>query len=177
MAKDEKAVEPAPEGGRLDLFKQIQQMVESPEETQERILANILAAESIEDVFGGSYVVSSADCVGTPVRITGMSVRESNKFQNSPFYVSFDATDLRTEKALVINSSSPTAAVKILKCQQLGKLPVDVVFTKKDTPTAAGFYPLDLRLATEAEVANQKANGKALAGFAPVTDANGNDPF
>ena len=152
----------------MTVMEKLASMVETPEVTQSRMLERFTTAESADDLFSDTVsnleTVSSEDMISTPFiavnSATQGSIRDSG-FAGSPFYMSIEEVDPITNVLYIVNTSSPTAATKILRAKEKGILPQTLKFIQKSTPTKGGFFPLDLVYATPADVAAYgKTGGK-----------------
>ena len=171
MATEDEAVAAVQQGfpeiqTSMTVMEKLASMVETPEITQSRMLERFTTAESADDLFSDTVsnleTVSSEDMISTPFiavnSATQGSIRDSG-FAGSPFYMSIEAVDPISNILFIVNTSSPTAATKILRAKEKGILPQTLKFIQKDKPTKGGFYPLDLVYATEADVAAYAKTG------------------
>ena len=163
VGAEESKAEMITDAENLTVMEMIALMVESPEVIQARMMQRFTEAETADELFGEAAVmdtVSSEDFVSTPEKplpfillatVSQGAIRPSN-FQGSPFYMSMEVADPYNDTVFILNTSSPTCTIKVRKAMERGVLPQTLKLVKKDKPTAAGFYPLDLVYATPDEV-------------------------
>ncbi len=180
MATEDEAVAavqetfPGVEQTSLTMMEKLALMVETPEVTQSRMLEKWAQADTADDLFSETVskldTVSSEDMIGQPFIAvntpTQGSIRESG-FAGSPFYMSIEAVDPVSNILFIVNTSSPTAATKMLRAKEKGVLPQTLKFIVKDKATKGGFYPLDLIYASPADVAAYAKGPTVKAGEEP----------
>lgn len=118
--------------------------VEDPEQVQERILRNLLTAQSAQDVLGAGGVTPAADLIGVPLLVQGIRASNSD-FENGPdMYLHVDARIVANGDPVTFSTGARDVLLKLVRLDQLKAFPVEVVMRKASKPTRDGFYPIFL---------------------------------
>ena len=117
--------------------------ISSPEETAARIAARELAAESFDELVGGTTTISGKDYIGKPFCVQSIDWQASDIIgEGLPFYIVIHAADLDGE-AITITTGARTVVRKLAIAAAKGWFPQWVKIVK-GPKTEAGYEPLDL---------------------------------
>ena len=122
---------------------QIQMFQEAPEEVRARIEAQLLGAQSLDELLGERAVLSAKSMVNKPFTVRSVSWRQSDiEGEGLPFYAVCDvALPDGTLEALSCGARSVVQKLAIMDAR--GWLPASVRIVEGKT-TPAGYKPLDL---------------------------------
>jgi hypothetical protein len=119
-----------------------------PDEMSRQILAQILASETVQDVFS---VVGEAhgwrEYADVPVELHGFRWRPSDKYEASKFFLIVFATDLTNGESLALTTGSMNIIAQLVALADQDSLEgtkVKLVIPEKTTK--AGFRPLHLQM-------------------------------
>jgi hypothetical protein len=120
-----------------------------PREAQLAIVEQIIAGETLEDIFGGRDTVASKDYLDRPFTLLGTDIRESTIDGDGPGrYMILRCVDTNGE-SFVMTSGSMNIMSAAWVAGRRGLLPATVQVKRAAKPSAAGFYPLWLELAPQ----------------------------
>lgn len=129
------------------------ELARDPDEASNAIVARILDAASVDDVFGASDTTTAQEVLGVGLRINGLSLGESSYDGGLPAYAVLDAVDIGTGKSLTVTCGAASVVAQLIKLHQLGAFPIDVVLRESEHQTARGYRPMALHrfIATDGE--------------------------
>ena len=117
--------------------------VDDPTEVQRQIVARILAAESADDVLSSQSTTAATDLVGVPLQVANVRWMQSRvKDAAIPVFALIDAVRGDDGSKVLVTCGAIQVMAQLVKLQKLGAFPIDLKIVQKDTPTAAGYYPL-----------------------------------
>lgn len=118
--------------------------VEDPEQVQARILRNLMTAQTAQDVLGSGGVTPAADLIGVPLLIQGIRASNSDYEAGPDMYLHVDARIVANGDPVTFSTGARDCLLKLVRLDQLGAFPVEVVMRKASKPTKDGFYPIFL---------------------------------
>lgn len=118
--------------------------VEEPEAVQSRILANLLAADNAEAVLTAGGVTKAEDLIGIPLTVMGIRASNSDYEAGPDLYLHVDAKIIANGDTVTFATGARDVMFKLVRLDQLGAFPTDVVMKRASKPTKAGFYPIFL---------------------------------
>ena len=119
-------------------------VAEDPETIAARIDAQILAAGSVEELFGETTVIHARDYLAKAFTLLRVEWRPSDiEGDGLPFFAVMHIVDMNGE-AQVITTGARSVVMKAAKAQHEGWLPLQVRIVQSDKKTASGYQPLDL---------------------------------
>jgi hypothetical protein len=135
----------------------IAEMQRDSSDVAEQIMANILNADSVDDVFdqtGGEAgtLVAMESRYGVPLRIVGVTLNESTFTEGPPAYCVLDCVNLGTGNAEVIGCGASNVLAGMIKLHQLNAFPIDVVVYESAKRTGNGYNVVLMRKATDDDI-------------------------
>ena len=131
--------------GLLDLIPEL------PESDGSGIIADLINAETWEDLNRGSHLPAGRDLAGLELVITDVHKRASDIEEDEddyrvrlPSYLIIDGYQQQPRKPLRWQTSSPGLAVPIMKLYAWGKLPAYVTIVEATSKSNPRFKPLNL---------------------------------
>jgi hypothetical protein len=121
-------------------------VVEDPETIAARIDSQILAATSVEELFGQSAAIHARDYLAKAFNLLSVEWRPSSfdDSENSlPFFAILHIVDMDGVPQ-VITTGARSVMMKAAKAQLEGWLPLSVRIVEADKKTANGYKPLEL---------------------------------
>lgn len=119
-----------------------------PVEAQKEIVKRILAAESADQVLGGSDAIHARDVLDVPFELRGVRFLRSSFEGSGPgIFAVMDAVLVTSGEVVAITCGGLNVMAQAAKLAQLGSLPADVKIVESDRPTAAGYRPMWLEAA------------------------------
>lgn len=117
---------------------------EDPAEVQRQIVARILSAETADDVLKPQNTTAAEDMVGVPLHISAVRWMQSRvKDAAIPVFALIEGTRGDDGSSVIVTCGAVQVMAALLRLSSIGALTSQpVVITRKDTPTAAGYYPL-----------------------------------
>lgn len=112
------------------------------EAISEQILLRILNAGTAQEVLAGVSTVSSDAVLNKPMMVHGVHFNESSMKDGEGVYAVIDARVGSVNFA--VTCGSRTVLAQLFRLKELGAYPMRLRITKAVTPTASGFYPLQL---------------------------------
>jgi hypothetical protein len=100
--------------------------VEDPQLAQQRVVEQILRAETLEEVFDSGGSTAAGQFVGIPFTLANVRVMESRIADALPVYVLLEGTTIADAQPVLLNSGSPRVMAQAYRAQELGLLPLDV---------------------------------------------------
>lgn len=118
------------------------------------MLEDILASEDVDVVAGGN---GTAVSIGTTLiprpgqetenfLVTDVKVLPSDKpGAGLPIFLVISAIDMSSGELVTLTGGGNETTIRLLRLRELGGLPRVFQWIRKDTPTAAGFHPINMR--------------------------------
>lgn len=153
MATGTEIVRSSHDSAALDEFRQlifdpemeVPELSDDPDAVSREIVAQILAAESDEDIYSVGNATGWRELEGVPVEIRGFRWRRSSLEEGGNMYVVVNAFALDDGQALVLTTGGRTVLAQLYALARTGKLPGEQVrLVKAKKQTANGFFPLQL---------------------------------
>jgi hypothetical protein len=122
--------------------------LDTAEEASNRILENILRAETDDDLWAASEgsLLSFREALGEPLEVLEITPRQSRYEQGLGYYFAVKAVNLKTNVSKMYASGSHSVMAQLFNLQRRGRIPgVRVLPYQKPEPTAAGYYPMFLQ--------------------------------
>lgn len=133
-----------------------------PEEIQRQIVAQLLAAESDEELEQFGNAIPWHTLEGVPMQIFGFRWRPSDYAEGSPVYVIVNAERLDTAERVVLTTGGLNILAQLSNLARRGRLPAIRELKVSEKKTKAGFAPLWL-VTPEAEKLRQAEENGRLA--------------
>lgn len=108
------------------------------------ILLSILNADTL-DALNASGTYPTDDLDQKILEIESIERGESTIDGGLGWYLLVHAVLIESGEAITFSTGSRTICAQLVKAFTMGELPARVVFERAKTPTAAGFYPQQLR--------------------------------
>lgn len=112
--------------------------------TYKRIIDQILAAKTPDEVLTPIEAMDLRALVGEIITINAVSVNKSDYDVGSPFYFTMECVNETTQEKLVLNSGVQRVMAQIVRLNQLGKLPCKVRVGQAKRVDRSGKFPLRL---------------------------------
>ena len=138
-------------------------VVDDPAEISREIMAQLLAAETDEELEAVGTATGWRDLAGVPMELHGFRWRPSNFEEGAPIFFVVNATRLDTGERVVVTTGSGNILAQLTNMARRGTL-VGAVRSLEiaDTQTRNGFRPNWLRTPTQAMIdASKRPEGKA----------------
>lgn len=116
------------------------------EAAQADIIAQVMSAESVDEVLADVTAASLSDWLDKPIKIWEGKFNRSEFEAGLPWYAVLDIEDLTTGKRHVCTTGAQTILAQLIRTAQLDGFPlacIPVYATKK--PTARGYKPMRLK--------------------------------
>lgn len=113
-------------------------------DAMEQMIADILTAESVEDVLSEQLTVPVEKILGIPVQINGVRVGRTEFADGFPFYALLDCQYGQGMKPHVVSCGAFKVMAQLARMDMLAEWPQVVVFKKAEKPTKQGYYPIAL---------------------------------
>lgn len=136
---------PNPSGDIALIMGDVLPEIEDPEQAQRAIVAQVLQAESLQQVFADHSTIATKEMVGVPLRITDGRLMSGNLGEGDSVYMVIDAVDLRTGEIVVLNTGAPKIMAIVYRIKQMGKLPVEAEVVEAGRARPGQNAPLGLR--------------------------------
>lgn len=128
----------------LTTGKPLAVVAEDPEVIAARIDSQILAATSVDELFGESKVIHARDYLAKAFTLLSVEWRPSDiEGEGLPFFAVMHIVDMDGVPQ-VLTTGARSVLMKAAKAQQEGWLPLSVRIVQSDKKTASGYQPLDL---------------------------------
>lgn len=115
--------------------------VEDPEAVQARILNNLLTAKSADDVLNAGGVTPAEELIGVPLTVMGIRAANS-EFEDGPdLYLHVDAKIVSNGDSVTFATGARDVLFKLVRLDQLGMFPTEVVMVKAKKATKKGYFP------------------------------------
>ena len=140
--------------------KDVPEIVDDPAEIQREIMAQLLAAESDEELEQVGNATGWRELAGVPMELHGFRFRPSTYEEGAPVFFVVDATRLDTGERVVLTTGSGNILAQLTNMARRGTLTGAVRMLEiADTPTKQGFRPNWLRTPTQAMIETAKEKG------------------
>lgn len=109
------------------------------------IIAQVLSADSLDEVLADHQAISMRDLLGVPLRIHKVKPLRSAYEANAPWFFYCDVEKLETSERVGATTGAQTVVAQLVRVAMLNGYPFDCVpvnATKK--PTANGYWPYKL---------------------------------
>lgn len=116
------------------------------EAAQADIIAQVMSAESVDEVLADVQAAGLSDWLDKPIRIIEGKFNQSEFEAGLPWYAVLDIEDLSTGKRHICTTGAQTILAQLIRTAQLDGFPlscVPVYATSK--PTARGYRPMRLK--------------------------------
>jgi hypothetical protein len=125
-----------------------------PEDTSdphERIIKQVLTAETPDAVLTPVEVLQGRDLIGENIVVIDFELNKSEYDVGSPFYASISALRIPGEPPVVVNCGHKKVIAQLVRLKELGAFPVQVQFMTRGTSKAGGTPMLELTKWSEPE--------------------------
>lgn len=120
------------------------------EQTEIAIVSQILAAASLEDIFGASAdLVHLGDKVGEVITVKDWRWQQSD-YSSFPVYMVLTFTDEGSDREQLASCGSKTMMAQLYAAKRHNLLPADLTVHKATKATKAGFFPMRFLMALPA---------------------------
>lgn len=103
-------------------------MLKTDDDAMERIGQDIMGAESVDDVLGGSGAIGAEDILDIPLTFRGFILRPAHDdYPDQDAFAVIDATDETTKQDHVITCGGFNVLNALIRLDQLGGFPVEHV--------------------------------------------------
>ena len=140
--------------------KDVPEVVDDPAEIQREIMAQLLGAETDEELEQVGNATGWRELAGVPMELHGFRFRPSIYEEGAPVFFVVDATRLDTGERVVLTTGSGNILAQLTNMARRGTLTGAIrALEIADTPTKQGFRPNWLRTPTGPmiEAAKEKA--------------------
>ena len=111
----------------------------------ERIIAQVLSAETPDAVLTPVEAVQGRDLVGVNLLFHGFELNKSEYDVGSPFYLSMQCERADTGDPLVVNCGHKKVIAQAVKLKEFGQWPYQVMFMERGHSKIGGTPMLELR--------------------------------
>lgn len=141
----------------------VPEVVDDPAEIQKEIMAQLLGAESDEELEAVGKATGWRELPGVPMELHGFRFRPSTYEEGAPIFFVVDATRLDTGQRLALTTGSGNILAQLTNMARRGTL-VGAIRSLEiaDTPTKQGFRPNWLRTPSQAMVDDAKQAGERV---------------
>lgn len=133
-----------------ELVAQVRELVaaipDNSDSGAEAIVAQLLAAETIDDLNAPWDGTSGRNLAGKRLTIRGISARPSSFEGGAGIFLVADAVDAKTGERAVFTTSALAPVIQLAQAYKRGLFPLLVEIVVAERPTARGFYPYHLRV-------------------------------
>jgi hypothetical protein len=126
-------------GGRIGLAE-----ATDPEVVQQRIFADIMAADDAASILGAGSATKAEDVLGLDLLLEGVEWRDSDEGNSGPGVYALLHVVTREGEKLTVSCGAGDVVFRVRKLELSDVLPTWVKLTKATKPTAAGYYPLNI---------------------------------
>lgn len=131
---------------RLSLRQLVEQVDEADDDTENRIVMQVLNAAEAEDVDAPWQARKLSDWDGEIVTVHSLKRMSSNLDADMPYYLVVHGVEGRTGKPVTATTSSKAVMAQLIKLHLLGALPLSVIPRRAERPTTRGFHPEHLEI-------------------------------
>lgn len=100
---------------------------EDPRQVQMRIMADLLASKTREELFAPRTLPAWRDLIGVPMQVRGVRWNASDLDPDSPVYAVVDVVNRQTGEPLLLSCGAKSVMVQLYTADQQGWLPADLV--------------------------------------------------
>lgn len=108
------------------------------------IVAQVLAAETPEEVLADLEAEGLKQHIGEPFTLQAVEFRRSEYEEGMPFYCNLRGTDVETGANILYTTGSQKITAQVFRLLTRGWLPRTVVCRQAEKPTKRGYYPIRL---------------------------------
>lgn len=126
---------------RAALIDGVLPVEESSGDTAQKIVAEILSSETVDDVIGSSDPLHAKDLIGQPLTIHGGVFRRSEYEEGTGIYAVADCTHLGTGERVKVTMGASNIVAQLYRIAELGGFPVSVKIVESKRPTPDGYRP------------------------------------
>lgn len=142
--------------------KGVPEVVDDPEQIQKEIMAQLLAAESDEELEQVGSAIGWRDLLGVPVQLAGFRWRPSSFEEGAPVFFVVTGTRLDTGERVALTTGSGNVLAQLTNMARRDTLVGAVRMAEQsDKPTKSGFRPYWLRTPPQPMLEELKAKGAA----------------
>lgn len=127
------------------------EFVDDPQAMQREITAQLLGAESDEELEAFGQAVGWQELLNVPVTIYGFRWRPSDFEEGASIYFIADVARQDTGERLAVTTGSRNVLAQLTNLAKRERLPVTRYLAKSEKPTRGGFHPLWLRTPDDVE--------------------------
>lgn len=117
---------------------------DDPSAAYRRIIAQVLAAETPDEVLVPGEVLALKDMVDHVLEVHAFHENRSEYDVGSPFYFTMECLDTETGEKLVVNTGHQRVMAQLIRLYQLHAYPVTVRVAQGKRPNKYGSFPLRL---------------------------------
>jgi hypothetical protein len=121
--------------------------VDSPEQVQERMLAQRLQATTVEELMRGRRVRSAVDCQFAPLEVRDVHFMESRFDSGLGVYAAADVANTSDGEVFTLVTGSPDIVIQMAKLKDFGAFPAVVIVMASNVPEPGRNPALHLELA------------------------------
>lgn len=122
------------------------EIVDDPNEISRQIVAQLLAAETDDELENFGNAVGWRELAGVPMEIHGFHWRPSSFEEGAPVYFVVSATRLDTGEPVTLTTGSMNVLAQLSNLARRNQIPGAVrILFESENPTKAGFRPLWLK--------------------------------
>ncbi len=160
----------------LDMLTRMTEVAAAtPEDITYNILAQYLAAESIDELLDAGTTVEASEILGAPITVKAVHWNQSKVKGAAPVYAVITA--VRDGQPVTITCGSQNVMTQLFKADAMGWLPHDFVLDELPHETAQGFRPMFLRAVFPDDEERFKAKAKGSSRRQRSDDITGEEPF
>lgn len=111
-----------------------------------RIVAQILAAESVDDLDAPWQANSLRLMLNRPIRVDTIRRMPSDFTEGLGFFLVLDGVELDTGERITATTGSVAIVAQLVRAHSLGELPLTVIARASSRPSANGYTPLHLEM-------------------------------
>lgn len=117
---------------------------DDPEVIGTRIMAQLLAAETPEEVLADAEAVGLRQYLDTPFLLEGVDFRQSEYEEGMPFYCLLFGREVESGEKVTLTTGAQSVVAQAFRLAQRGWLPRTVMAKQAKKATKSGFYPVRL---------------------------------
>jgi hypothetical protein len=139
----------------------IDEMKRDSADVSDQIMANILSADTVDDVFAqtegeAGTLIASESRYGVPLRVQSVTLNESTFSEGPPAYCVLGCVNLGSGANEVIGCGASNVLAGMIKLHQLDAFPIDVVIYESAKRTGNGYNVVLMRRATAEDIETAK---------------------
>ena len=141
--------------------KGVPEVADDPAEIQKEIMAQLLSAESDEELEQVGNATGWRDLLGVPIEIKGFRWRPSTFEEGSPVFFVVTGTRLDTGQMVALTTGSGNVLAQLTNMAKRNTLVGAVRMAEQaDTPTKSGFRPYWLRTPPQPMIEEARKQGQ-----------------